>query len=334
MSLTPGTRLGIYEIVAPLGAGGMGEVFRARDTRLERDVAIKALPGEFARDPERLARFEREAKLLASLSHVNIAGIFGLEDAAGVPCLVLELVEGESLAQRLARGPLSVRDTLDLGGQIAAAIEAAHARDIVHRDLKPGNVMIGPSRIAKVLDFGLARGGAQEAKAHAAPDLTVSPPIGASMTAAGLVLGTTAYMSPEQARGQAVDRRTDVWAFGCVLFECLSGRSAFGGATVSDVIGRILEREPDWNALPPGAPVRLRDLVRRCLTKDAAERPRDIGDLRREMAAISHEISSASGAHVPTVAALPSLAVLYFENLANDAESEYFCAGITEDILT
>ncbi len=332
MLLSPGTRIGPYEIVAPLGAGGMGEVFRARDTRLEREVAIKSLPPAFAQDPERLARFEREAKLLASLSHPNIAAIFGLEDAGGAPFLVLELVEGESLAQRLARGPLALRETLDVAGQVAAAIEAAHERGIVHRDLKPGNVMLAASRMVKVLDFGLARGGATE---HASPPAGAgSATMVAPMTAAGLILGTTSYMSPEQARGQAVDRRADVWAFGCLLYECLTGQQAFGGGTVSDVIGRILEREPDWNALPPGAPTRLRDVLRRCLTKDVDARVRDIGDLRRELAAIAHEISSASGAPAPLISGLPSLAVLYFENLANDAESEYFCAGITEDILT
>ena len=331
MTLAVGTKLGPYEITAPLGAGGMGEVYRARDTRLGRDVAIKGLPDAFAQSPERLARFEREARLLASLNHPNIAGIFGLEDASGTPYLVLELVEGESLAQRLARGALAVRETLDIGGQIAAAIEAAHERGIVHRDLKPGNVMITAARAVKVLDFGLAKGGAIEAAS--ATDLSASPTMALSATGAGVILGTASYMSPEQARGQSVDRRTDVWAFGCVLFECLAGRQTFGGDTVSDVIARILEREPDWNALPAGTPARLRDVIGRCLTKDAEQRPRDIGDLRRELSAIVLELSSPSGIHRSS-AAQPSLAVLYFENLASDKESEYFCAGITEDILT
>ncbi len=331
MSLAPGNRLGAYEIVAPLGAGGMGEVWRARDTRLQREVAIKALPETFANHPERLARFEREARLLASLSHPNIAAIFGLEDAGGAPYLVLELVEGESLAQRLSRGALSVRETLELGGQVAGAIEAAHERGIVHRDLKPGNVMLTGARVAKVLDFGLAKGGATESAA--ASGLSAAPTMGVSGTAIGLVLGTASYMSPEQARGLAVDRRTDVWAFGCVLFECLTGAQAFAGPTTSDVIGRILEREPEWNALPAAVPPRLRDLVRRCLTKDADARPRDIGDLRREIMAITQELSSPSGLHAPA-RGVPSLAVLYFEDLAADKESEYFCTGITEDILT
>ncbi len=329
MSLTLGMRIGPYEIVAPLGAGGMGEVWRARDPRLERDVAIKALPEAFARNAESLARFEREARLLASLSHPNIAGIFGLEDAGGTPCLVLELVEGEALSTRLARGVLSARETIEIGVQIAVAIEAAHARGIVHRDLKPGNVMLTPARMVKVLDFGLARGTADPVEDGSA---TIAP----TMTATGLVLGTTLYMSPEQTRGKVVDARTDIWSTGCILYECLAGVSAFSGETASDVIGRILERDPDWNALPMHAPKRLRALVRRCLAKDAAERPADMTELRRELAAIGQEISA--GGSRPTGSSpgtsLPSLAVLYFENLGADTESEYFCAGITEDILT
>jgi serine/threonine protein kinase/Flp pilus assembly protein TadD len=331
MTLAPGTRLGPYEIVAPLGAGGMGEVVRARDTRLGREVAIKGLPAAFAQQPERLARFEREARLLASLNHANIAAIYGLEESAGTSYLVLELVEGESLAQRLARGALPLREALEIAGQVAAAIEAAHERGIVHRDLKPGNIMITPARAVKVLDFGLAKGGAAEQASS--PDLSLSPTMALSGTVAGVILGTASYMSPEQARGRPVDRRADVWAFGCVLFECLGGRQAFAGDTVSDVIARILEREPDWNALPPGIPARLRDVTRRCLTKDVEARPRDIGDLRRELDAIAAELSGPSGVR-PAATERPSLAVLYFENLANDAESEYFCAGITEDILT
>jgi serine/threonine protein kinase/Tfp pilus assembly protein PilF len=332
MPLTAGHRIGPFEIIAPLGAGGMGEVYRARDTRLGRDVALKSLPPGYATDADRMARFDREARLLAALSHPNIAGIHGLEDAGGTPYLVLEIVEGETLAQHLARGVMPVREVLEMGGQIAAAIEAAHERGIVHRDLKPGNVMISASRVVKVLDFGLARDGALEAASSA--DLSVSPTLALSATGTGVILGTAPYMSPEQARGLRVDRRADVWAFGCILFECLSGRQCFAGGTVSDVIARILEREPDWNALPPSTPKRLTDLVRRCLTKDLDERPRDIGDLKRELSAIAQELSapsaSSSGAHVGT----PSLAVLYFENLAKDPESEYFCAGITEDILT
>ncbi len=331
MSLAPGTRLGPYEIVAPLGAGGMGEVYRAKDTRLGREVAIKGLPEGLASHPERLSRFEREARLLASLSHPNVAGIHGLEDSGGTPWLVLELVEGESLAQRLARGALPVRETLEVGAQVAAGMEAAHERGIVHRDLKPANVMLTTARVAKVLDFGLARGGASEAASS--PDLSASPTMALPTTAAGIILGTASYMSPEQARGLAVDRRADVWAFGCLLYECLTARQAFAGETVSDVIARILEREPEWNALPVSVPPRLREVVRRCLVKEAADRPRDIGDLGRELASILAGLSSGSGAHAAPGTA-PSLAVLYFENLAGGAENDYFCAGITEDILT
>jgi len=330
VALTPGTRLGPYEIESALGAGGMGEVYRARDPRLDRTVAIKALPAALAGDAERVARLEREARLLAALDHPNIARIHGLEEAGGAPHLVLEFVEGETLATRLSRGPLGIAETLEVGGQIAAAIEAAHERGIVHRDLKPGNVMLTPARTVKVLDFGLAKGGA---RADSNADLSISPTAALSATGLGVILGTAPYMSPEQARGREVDRRADVWALGCVLFECLSGRQAFPGETVSDVIASILQREPEWNALPPGTPQRLRDLVRRCLVKELEERPRDVGDLRRELAAIALERTTTSSSRLSATPA-PSLAVLYFENLAHDQESEYFCAGITEDILT
>ncbi len=306
----------------------MGEVYRALDTRLERHVAIKSLPAAFTNDPERRARFEREAKLLASLNHAHIAGIHGLEESDGALYLALEFVDGETLASRLGRGPLTVRETLEIGAQIASAIEAAHERGIIHRDLKPGNVMLATSRAAKVLDFGLAKGIGESS----GPQLTTGPTMALSATGAGVILGTASYMSPEQARGLAVDRRTDIWAFGCILFECLAGRQAFQGETVSDVIARILEREPDWTAIPLTVPVRLRDLVRRCLTKDAGERPRDIGDLRRELSAIGVDLTTSSASHAASET--PSLAVMYFENPANDTDSDYFCAGITEDILT
>ena len=330
MNLPPGTRIGHYEVVTPEGAGGMGEVYRARDTRLDRNVAIKSLPRAFASDPGRLSRFDREAKLLASLNHPNIASIYGLEDASGSPYLVLEFVEGETLAKRLTRGRLSVRETLEIGEQIASAIDAAHQRGIVHRDLKPGNVMLTASGTVKVLDFGLATGTASED--GSGPDLSSSPTMSIGGTGDGVILGTAPYMSPEQARGKSVDRRADVWALGCVLYECLTGRQAFEGETTSDVIARILERDVDWAALPAGVPPRLRDLVQRCLTKEASQRPRDIGDLRGELAAIASQMK-VPGSGRPT-ADMPSLAVLYFENLSNDSESEYFCAGITEDILT
>ena len=326
MSLAAGTRIGVYEIQGPLGAGGMGEIYRARDTRLDRTVAIKALPQGLASDPALLARFEREAKLLASLSHPNIAGIYGLEDSRGEPYLVLEYVAGETLADRLARGALSSTETARVGSAIASAIEAAHGRGIVHRDLKPGNVMLTPEGAVKVLDFGIAKGDGVAVGSPAAPG---SATVQQTMTGEGVILGTAAYMSPEQARGLPVDRRSDVWSFGCVLFECLAGTRPFQGQTVTDVIVRVLEREPDWSALPGATPPRLRELLRKCLRKTADERPDRMADLRSELQSIATEAATSG-----KPSASPSLAVLYFENLSSDPESEYFCAGITEDILT
>ncbi|HEX5031772.1 MAG TPA: protein kinase [Candidatus Eisenbacteria bacterium] len=327
MSMAAGTKIGVYEIQGPLGAGGMGEIYRARDTRLDRTVAIKALPQGFASDPALLARFEREAKLLASLSHPNIAGIYGIEDSQGAPYLVLEYVAGHTLADRLSKGALPPAEAARLGAAIASAIEAAHGRGIVHRDLKPGNVMVTPSGDVKVLDFGIAKGDGVAVGAAAPTSATVAQ----TMTGEGVILGTAAYMSPEQARGLTVDRRSDVWSFGCVLFECLAGARPFQGQTVTDVIVRVLEREPDWSALPVATPARLREVIRRCLRKSADDRPDRMEDLRRELESIATEAAAMgkSGA-----SASPSLAVLYFENLSSDPESEYFCAGITEDILT
>ena len=282
MTLAAGTKLGPYEIIAPLGAGGMGEVYRARDTRLGRDVAIKALPDEFAQDAERLSRFEREARVLASLTHSNIAAIHGVEEVETSRYLVLEFVAGETLAERLARGPLPVDEAIDICRDIAAGVEAAHENGIVHRDLKPGNVIITPTGQVKVLDFGLATGGGGSASGSN-PNLSHSPTLVSQATRAGVILGTAAYMSPEQARGRAVDRRTDIWSFGCVLYECLTGKALFQGETVSDLIARILEREPDWSALPATTPARVRELLKRCLRKDPRERLRDIGDARLEL---------------------------------------------------
>ena len=293
MSLAPGSRLGPYEIVAPLGAGGMGEVYRARDPRLGRDVAIKALPETFARDPERLARFEREARLLASLSHPNIAGILGLEEVAGARHLVLEFVEGETLAQRLARGPLPLDEALDVCRQVAAGVEAAHESGVVHRDLKPGNVMLTPSGGVKVLDFGLAKSDTS-ASQGSAPDLASSPTMTHARTQAGIILGTAAYMSPEQARGKPVDKRSDIWSFGCVLYECLAGRQLFEGETVSDLIAKILQTGPDWSALPAATPARVRALLQRCLARDPRARLRDIGEAR--IALEAHDVDAAPAA--------------------------------------
>lgn len=316
MPLTPGTRLGPYEIVAPLGSGGMGEVYRAHDARLSRDVAIKALPAAFATDGDRLARFEREARLLASLNHPNISGIHGLEDVGGARYLVLEFVEGETLAARLARGALPVREALEIAVEIASGVEAAHESGVVHRDLKPGNVMITPRGGVKVLDFGLATTGVAGAPGSDA-GLSASPTMAYGATSAGTILGTAAYMSPEQARGRAVDKRSDVWSFGCLLYECLAGHQAFQGETVSDLIAKILEREPDWSALPAATPGRVRTLLARCLRKDPHERLRDIGDARLELSdvlAAPADERSAPGARqsrvTMTVAAIVLAALL------------------------
>jgi len=301
VNLAPGTRIGPYEIVAPLGAGGMGEVHRARDARLGRDVAIKALPEALAHDAERVARFEREARLLASLNHPNIGAIHGLEEAGGHRYLVLEFVDGETLAQRLRRGALPVREALTVCRAIAGALEAAHESGVIHRDLKPGNVMVRGDGEVKVLDFGLAKGGAAGSSTDAG--LSASPTITYAATGVGIVLGTAAYMSPEQARGKTVDRRTDIWSFGCVLYECLTGRQVFEGETVSDVIARILEREPDWNALPPALSPAVRELLQRCLDKDAKQRLRDIGDARlvleKELAGGSGGVRASAAASAP-----------------------------------
>ena len=278
--LRAGTRLGPYEIHSVLGAGGMGEVYRARDTKLGRDVALKILPEIFANDPERLARLEREARLLAALNHPHIAAIYGFEDADGVHALVLELVEGSSLADRVAAGPIPVNEALSLARQMADALDAAHEKKIFHRDLKPANINVTHDGILKVLDFGLAKAWTGDA---AGVDLSQAPTVTATEEREGAWMGTPAYMSPEQARGKSLDKRTDIWAFGCVLYEMLTGRMAFGGETLSDTIARILEHEPDWGALPTRTPLKVRDLVRRCLQKDANRRLRDIGDARIEL---------------------------------------------------
>jgi hypothetical protein len=276
--LQPGRRLGGYEIQAMLGAGGMGEVYRARDSQLGRDVAIKVLPAAFVTDRERLARFEREARLLAALNHPHIGAIYGVEHVDGVRALVLELVEGETLADRIARGPIPVAKALPMARQVADALEAAHEKGIVHRDLKPANIKIAPDGTVKVLDFGLAK-----VSEGAGSDLSQSPTLTLSKPHDGVLLGTVAYMSPEQARGQSVDKRADIWAFGCVLYEMLTGRAAFPGETVSDHIAAILEREPVWAALPATTPVGVQRVLRRCLEKDPKRRLHDIADARIEI---------------------------------------------------
>ena len=296
LSLTAGSRLGWYEILSPLGAGGMGEVFRARDTKLEREVALKLLPPAFASDPERLARFEREAKLLAALNHPSVAAIYGLEEADGQPFLVLELAQGEDLSGRIARGRVPVDEAVAIAKQVAEALEAAHEKGIVHRDLKPANVKVGADGLVKVLDFGLAKAWAGDATRPLSGSgaLSQSPTLSHGGTEAGLLLGTAAYMAPEQARGKPVDKRADVWAFGAVLFEMLAGRKLFEGETITDVLAAVVRQEIDWNALPAATPPRIRGLLRRCLERDPRLRLRDIGEARIALAAPDEPVPTAT----------------------------------------
>jgi hypothetical protein len=280
MSLLPGTKLGPYEIAAPLGAGGMGEVYRGRDDRLKRDVALKVLPADFADDVQRMARFEREAQLLAALNHSNIAAIYGLEESQGIRALVMELVEGPTLAERIRQGPLALEEALSIAKQIAEALEYAHERGIVHRDLKPANLKVRADGTVKVLDFGIAKALTDDPNTA---DINSSPTLTAEATRAGIILGTAAYMSPEQARGRPLDRRADIWSYGCVLFEILTGKPAFAGETVSDTLASVLTSEPDWQRLPAEMPLRIRYLIERCLQKDARKRLQAIGDARIEI---------------------------------------------------
>jgi eukaryotic-like serine/threonine-protein kinase len=280
MALSPGTRLGPYEIQSLLGAGGMGEVYRARDMKLNRDVALKILPPAFTANADRVARFEREAQVLASLNHPHIGSIYGLEDAGNVPALVLELVEGDTLEDRVRRGSMPLQEAVAVAQQIADALDAAHASGIVHRDLKPSNIKITRDGMVKVLDFGLAKALAAEGSG---PDPSRSPTVTSGGTIAGVILGTAAYMSPEQARGRPVDKRTDVWAFGCVLFEMLTGSSAFGRETVTDTIAAVVSAEPEWTRLPADTPSGIRRLLTRCLQKDGRRRLHDIADARIEL---------------------------------------------------
>jgi Tol biopolymer transport system component len=273
-----GRRLGSYRVHSLLGMGGMGEVYRAHDDKLGRDVAIKVLPEKFAADPDRLARFEGEARMLAALNHLHIGAIYGLEHVDGVPALVLELVEGETLAERLQRGPIFVRDALSIARQVADALDAAHQKGIVHRDLKPANVKITPAGIVKVLDFGLAK--MADSEATVTRDLSQSPTMAVGSTGVGVILGTAPYMSPEQARGMPAGTRADIWAFGCMLYEMLAGRPAFTGRTVAETFAVILEREPDWTALPHATPASMRELLRHCLQKDMTRRLGNIADAR------------------------------------------------------
>jgi len=351
MVLAPGTRLGVYEVLSLVGAGGMGEVYRARDSKLGRDVAIKVLAPGLITDPERHARFRREAHLLASLNHPNVGSIYGFEDSGDVAALILELVEGETLADRLASGPLPVAEALRMAREIANALSAAHDRGIIHRDLKPANIKITPAGGVKVLDFGLAK--------------AIGPGDGDTETIAetqeGSIVGTVAYMSPEQARGQQVEKTTDVWAFGCVLFEMLTRKRAFDKRTAADTLAAILTSEPDWAALPDEVPGHVRELLRTCLDKDRARRLSAIGAvpflidaakaparqwLQPRLAIAASLIAMASiaaGAWVWTrpdsvvTSAAPTIervAILPLENLSGDTAEDYFADGVTEALTT
>jgi serine/threonine protein kinase len=281
MTIAAGTRLGSYEVVAQIGAGGMGEVYRAHDTKLARDVAIKVLPANFVNDPERLSRFQREARMLAALNHANIATIYGLEQSSGVTCLVMELVPGETLADRVKRdGAVPVEEALAIAKQIAEALEAAHEKNIIHRDLKPANVKVTPEGKVKVLDFGLAKAFEGDSTSE---DIGNSPTLSRAATMQGVILGTAAYMSPEQARGKQVDKRTDIWAFGCVLYELLTGQHAFDGEDTTEILAAVVKTEPDWNALPANLSPSIRLLLQRCLRKDRRQRLPDAGALRIEI---------------------------------------------------
>ncbi len=296
MTLATGTRLGSYEILGALGAGGMGEVYRATDAKLKREVAIKVLPDAFARDEERMKRFEREAQVLASLNHPNVAAIYGVEEANGMRALVLELVEGPTLAERIASGPIPLDDALRIASQIAHGLEAAHEKAVIHRDLKPANVKLTKDGDVKILDFGLAKA----LEVDPVPVEESNSPTLTRATQVGVLLGTAAYMSPEQAKGKPADRRADVWSFGVVLYEMLTGRRAFDGEDVSETLAHVLTKEPDWSALPPELPSRVRELLARCLTKDPKQRLQAIGEARiaieaRE-AAVPAPMASASPA--------------------------------------
>ena len=292
MPLSPGAAVGPYEVTGTLGAGGMGEVYRARDTKLGRSVALKVLPDLFASDPERLARFTREAQVLAALNHPNIAAIYGLEGEA----LVMELVEGDDLSVLIARGPMMLADALAVARQIADAIEAAHEQGIIHRDLKPGNVKVRADGTVKVLDFGLAKALDPNASS-ATSDTHNSPTLTARATQMGMIIGTAAYMSPEQARGKAVDRRADVWAFGAIVYEMLTGTRAFEGDDVSVTLASVIKDDPRWTALPGDLPPALTRLLRRCLEKDPKRRLSAIGDARLEL-----EESAIPGLEAPAAA--------------------------------
>ena len=297
MVLAPGARFGTYEIAAQLGAGGMGEVWRARDAQLGRDVALKLVGEAFGDDPERRARFEREAKLMAACHHPNIAVLYGQEEFEGRRALVLELVEGPTLAERLASGAIPPPEALAIARQVAEALAHAHAHGIIHRDLKPANIKLTPEGQVKVLDFGLGRPLAAESSPDVEP--LSSPTLSRLGTQAGVILGTAPYMSPEQARGQAVDRGSDIWSFGVILFEMLTGARLFQGATASDVLASVLRTEVEWDRLPAAAPPAARRVLRRCLERDPRERLHDFADVRIEIAEALRELESPQSPWMP-----------------------------------
>jgi eukaryotic-like serine/threonine-protein kinase len=303
-----GRTVGHYQITAALGAGGMGEVYRATDMTLGREVAIKVLPADVASDPERLARFRREARVLASLNHPNIAAIHGFEEVDGTAFLTLELVEGEDLAERLRRGPVPTGEAIEIAKQVAEALEAAHERGVIHRDLKPANIKVTPAGMVKVLDFGLAKAWAgDDSGEHPLRSPSLSPTFARDETAAGVILGTAAYMSPEQARGRVVDRRADIWAFGVVVVEMLTGRGLFHGETITDVIAAVVTAEPDLSTLPPDTPSAVRRLLRRCLQKDPRVRLPDIGSARVELSEVLSGVSDEDGLAASGVATAPAV---------------------------
>jgi serine/threonine-protein kinase len=343
--------VGPYRILGLLGSGGMGQVFRAHDSKLNRDVALKVLPRVYELDPDRLARFRREAHALAALNHPHIAAIYGIEESHDHQALILELVDGDTLAARIAKGPLPVIEALTLARQIADALHAAHDKGIVHRDLKPANIKVTPAGVVKVLDFGLAK-----AAGESTPTRMDDSPAFPGDTRVGVIVGTAAYMSPEQARGHEVDPRTDIWAFGCVLFEMLAGRRAFEADSAPDSIAKVLDTEPDWTRLPKSTPARVRQLLRRCLEKDPGRRPQTIAEARgvvdatlsrragwgaaaaaAVLAAIAVALSYSTFMQAPAAVASPTpvvLAVLPFANQSGDADQDYLSMGLTDEIAS
>ena len=316
--LNAGAKLGPYEITGTVGAGGMGEVYQAHDTKLGRDVAIKVLPEAFAHDPERLARFQREAKMLAALNHPNIATIHGLEQSGDTSYLVMELVSGETLADRVRRdGPVPVEEALAISKQIAEALEAAHEKGIIHRDLKPANVKVTPEGKVKVLDFGLAKAFEGDATNE---DMGNSPTLSMAATMQGVILGTAAYMSPEQARGKAVDKRTDIWAFGCVVYELLTGKQAFHGEDTTEILASVVKSEPDWTALPANISPSIRVLLQRCLRKDRRQRTPDAATIRIE---IEDAIAAPKDVGATQAAPIPPSKLLLVVGAVTVATSNY-----------